>query len=566
MPTLILLFLLLVSVPGWAATRLVVASGGATTGDCTSTACTVARAITQAIPGDTITLANGTYSGSTTINCNSGAQNGTSLNRITLKATNERQAYLSGSGAAPLQFYNCNFWTIEGLHLSNADNGGSVSGSPGSGIWLSSSNNMIVRRNLVHHPNRYANAHAIEFYIADNNLVEENEVYDFHRHGIIVQTGTGNIYRRNYVNSRGFADLGGCDTSQDGSHPYCSNNPAGDSGLMAYPAAHTIMENNISEGNGFGLDMNARYGNSEGNHYYGNIANDNYYGFSLTAGDQPYVSDMPLNSIWENNVSISGGTTNRAFRGRSTKNLMAHNNTVIGAGAEAGWMIDWDSVNGPGDGAPTSYATNLLVTKAASSSAYGISVTGQSDWSLNYVNVFNFTNNTPALNDSHITHSSTTDPALGACYAWIPDASPMKGAGLGGADIGANVLYRYQDGALSSTPLWDTTTGAFPCGAVVTGVNDNTANNCTGIPARFHINQGGCSFPASYGGASTTPDYRLLSTSPLRNAALCLASVPLDMVGIHGAPLVTWGPMSSNPGEQSVWLQSTSSRRVQGSR
>ena len=35
---------------------------------------------------------------------------------------------------------------------------------------------------------------------------------------------------------------------------------------MAYPCgAFTIMENNISEGNRFGLDMNARFGNSESN-------------------------------------------------------------------------------------------------------------------------------------------------------------------------------------------------------------------------------------------------------------------------------------------------------------
>lgn len=44
-------------------TRLAVPSGGVSTGDCTSTACTIARAINQAVAGDTIEMANGTYSG-----------------------------------------------------------------------------------------------------------------------------------------------------------------------------------------------------------------------------------------------------------------------------------------------------------------------------------------------------------------------------------------------------------------------------------------------------------------------------------------------------------------------
>ena len=38
----------------------------------------------------------------------------------------------------------------------------------------------------------------------------------------------------------------------------------------------------------------------------------------------------------------------------------------------------------------------------------------------------------------------------------------MKGAGKGGTDIGASVLYRFQNGVLTNQPLWDPVTGAFP--------------------------------------------------------------------------------------------------------
>jgi hypothetical protein len=39
-------------------------------------------------------------------------------------------------------------------------------------------------------------------------------------------------------------------------------------------------------------------------------------------------------------------------------------------------------------------------------------------------------------------------------YFFIPDSSPLKGAGQNGADIGANVLYQYQNGNLTNQPLW----------------------------------------------------------------------------------------------------------------
>ena len=74
----------------------------------------------------------------------------------------------------------------------------------------------------------------------------------------------------------------------------------------------------------------------------------------------------------------------------------------------------------------------------------------------------------------------------------------MKGAGKNGADIGANVLYRYQDGVLTNLPLWDPTTGKFPCGSVVTGMNDVPGSSCNDVHQRLNVNTNGCSFPSSF--------------------------------------------------------------------
>src|SRR5262249_5422833 len=109
----------------------------------------------------------------------------------------------------------------------------------------------------------------------------------------------------------------------------------------------------------------------------------------------------------------------------------------------------------------------------------------------------NGTNYEPGASNDY-TNQLTIDPQLGSCLVWIPDSSPMKRAGKDGADLGANVLYRYQDGTLSKQPLWDAQTGTFPCGAIIPGVNDIPGSSCFDIHDRLNINRNGCSFPDGY--------------------------------------------------------------------
>ncbi len=71
----------------------------------------------------------------------------------------------------------------------------------------------------------------------------------------------------------------------------------------------------------------------------------------------------------------------------------------------------------------------------------------------------------------------------------------MKGAGVGGADIGANVLYRYGNGVLTTQPLWDLITGAFPRGAIVRGVNDIPGSSLFDVHKRLNVNTNGCFLP-----------------------------------------------------------------------
>ncbi|MEZ4270302.1 MAG: sugar-binding protein [Myxococcota bacterium] len=100
--------------------------------------------------------------------------------------------------------------------------------------------------------------------------------------------------------------------------------------------------------------------------------------------------------------------------------------------------------------------------------------------------------------------SGNVDPGMGACRVWIPDDSPMKGAGENGADVGANILYRYQNGVLTDIPLWDQGTGSFPCGAQVSGLNDVAGQSCFDVHKRLNVNTNDCLFPAGY--ALSSPD------------------------------------------------------------
>ena len=95
--------------------------------------------------------------------------------------------------------------------------------------------------------------------------VEENELYSYHRHGISMSVVSDSFLRRNYCNSRGYADISGGFPSDPVDR--------GDSCITIYPSAspgahRNIIENNISEGNG-DSSMEVEFGTGTFNKFYG---------------------------------------------------------------------------------------------------------------------------------------------------------------------------------------------------------------------------------------------------------------------------------------------------------
>jgi hypothetical protein len=442
-------------------------------------------AVPKLRPGDTLILKDGTYSdsnsGFVSINCSSGSSNGTASAPITIKAENERQAHIQGDGSDyPFLMNNCSYWNLDGLYISNADKTPSAT-SEGNAVKLFNCHHLYAHRLLVYHNNRYLNGALFSVLQTDYSLFEENELYYYHRNGMT--TSSNNVFRRNYINSRDCPDIPG--------GRYSSAASTGDSGICVYPGSNNIIENNIVERTYYAYNIEAS-DLAVGNKFLGCIAINNPYGTAFRARGSG-ISLMPRDTVITSFLGIGSGYYGAYLRGN--KNTQITNSSFF-SNQSGGLAADLASSE-MGDGNPTIYATNIL---SINNAGYGLYITSHADWSVDYPEVYNNgTNSSPGLADSHITNSKTVNPQMGACYAWIPASSPMKGAGKNGGDIGANILYRYENGVLTSTPLWDPSTGAFPCGAIVAGINDVAGGSCSNVHERLNINCNGCSFPAGYG-------------------------------------------------------------------
>ena len=129
----------------------------------------------------------------------------------------------------------------------------------------------------------------------------------------------------------------------------------------------------------------------------------------------------------------------------------------------------------------------------------GFRADGENDWS------FDHCAGAPAAtaasaplyqpDDAHVASRVAIAPDLGDCLVYLPVASRLRGAGSGTRDVGAGVLDRYEGGVLTTKPLWAPGTGAFPCGDVVAGVNDDANTSCIGVHTRLHVNAADCQLP-----------------------------------------------------------------------
>jgi hypothetical protein len=494
---------------------------------------TFAHAVPKLTSGDTLVLLDGTYtlenSGYMSANCSKNANSGTAGAPITVTADHERRAWIKGDGSAtPFILRNCSYWNVEGVRASSAD-------YPDGGDNVFSvlySNHVELRRLLLHHNNRYENSDCLQITMSHHVVVEEVEAYFFHRHGISAYKSDHITIRRSYVNGRNATDLEAEEAW--GSHGCCTK--GGDEGFAFYFTSNSILENSISThseqlsiisgvetvlGNPGGqynkvlgsisykdlrpgFLQSRKFKDQENRPYTGPAKNIVYRDY-LIVGGQQIDRGAAFAPIVGQDVTIDGATWYKfekhtpIFASPDTRELSTR--FFLGCDRPEVGGCDYDVLN-------TLFLNNGFYRTGSLLYAPD---RNELDFLAAYSNAWN--DEEPGRGfgvaedisdaDGQYRHSMAEEPTkmgLGAdeCIVFVPERSNMSGAGKDGSDIGANILYRFEDGQLTDQPLWDPETGAFPHGAVIeTGPNDPDEHDMVlaDIHEHLNVNTNGCTLP-----------------------------------------------------------------------
>jgi hypothetical protein len=455
------------------------------------------EAVSRIGPGSTLTLLDGVYDAATTgpvdLRCGVTIANGTATSPIVMRADNQRRAFLRGNGKVPPFFMEgCSYWTIEGLRAESQD----LPGAPdtpdaGSVFVLGRDNHDIALRWLgLANPNRAVHSHVLRVGDGSSNItVEDCELYTFHHNGFEVSRATGVVLRRNYVNARVTPDI-----TIPGAYvsPYPDR---GDVGFLLEETRFAILENNIVEGVHDGFSIVGRYKDLpannpvpaanpiEGNRLLGNVvlgpAGSGFLLESRCLNQNPCLDRTRIVAGTEltDNIVIGGhaGVASTGAVDTSISQLTAVN-TDFGVNLER-------------------TAENLGVTcNSATVNALavgfrqtGFSSSGENVWKFDHCAAIGTGGQAYVPNDARVTSPVAVDPGLGTCLVYLPRGSPLAQAGAESRPIGGQVVNRYEKGVLTTTPLWNRATGAFPCGDVIADLNGDPRLSCTGVSQRLHI-------------------------------------------------------------------------------
>ena len=517
-----IVFFLLVMVGQSQATTFYISPTGSNANDGLSTGApflTFAYALdaSRASCGDTLILRNGTYGDGTSTGKLSITNRVCTLgNELIIQAQNQRQAKINDSGLGKaVNIADSAYITIDGLYARSADNTGTATqGYP----FFTIRNTNITLKNLVaRNPNRYTNTHVFAIEDSSDVLIENSEGYVFHRHCVEAWRSTRVTARQIYCNPRGGKIPGGFGLDQG---------PLGSGAAVVsmYPCRDCIQENTIADGTTHPMflnEMNSTYGLSTpmtGSKVLGSICYKCNYsnGIFINSRNTAGLNNTPQNIVVRDVVFIDHDTFGYAVRVSDGVNITLDHISglsVSGIGTTQNGIHADDNVGIGSTAAQNSLTmTNILMRGY---SDVGFNITGFNTWTGDEVVSFsNATAFNPAL-PSNWTNASTADPGIGTCKTWIPVGAAVKGAGTGGSDIGANILYRTINGVLTTTPLWDPITGEFPHGADdLDGTNNVAGESLKDFHVRINVNTGGCSFPAGYGvSGPTNPATHVVTTN-----------------------------------------------------
>lgn len=405
-------------------------------------------------PGDTLYLEDGTYTQTLAITVS-----GTAANIITFAAVNDGNAIVSTTypDSALTVANNVAYVEVDGISFRNS--GPVYANDPTAtlchGINIGSADHLTLRRVTSNGSSGY-NSAVISLAGATNSLLEDCAASGQGRIVLNILASDNVVVRRCWLSWSG-PNTGGGDTPNV---------------VQVYDSSNVLMENNIgvnytSAGIGF-FNTWGHDSSIGGNSFYGNVG---YNTNSTVAGgmfeDSADCGNIVSGTIFSNNVAIlsgAGGEAAMEMNANPDNGSVFTNNTFV-------------SPNNTGGGLALSYRPSCPNQYSAVANASGNSFLNT--WSglaanaaaNNYINAHNYNNfynmyggygplymAAYMVPSSLNTHEIQTNPnydistyGLGA-YLVVPDV--LKGNGESGANIGAEVLYEYQNGILTGIPLW----------------------------------------------------------------------------------------------------------------
>ncbi len=366
--------------------------------------------------GDELILEDGIYRQPFVIN----GLNGTAANPIVIRARNDGRAVVDGEALESLQvspniacpgrkgflLQNSNYVTVSGIYFRNHNGWGCNSGSVNGrrdGVSVTSSHNIVIRR--VSERSTIAGANTNGFKVENgstNVLLEDVAAYGNNRNGLVVNASSQVTIRRCFSY---FEEFNNTDVSDQNTNFYSNLE------LHIGDVPDSVVENCVGfiKPGAVLKNLNGSLGNAVHGYLMGSV-NDRAYGLiSRDATDAPYHFAGAKSSFYDNSIALntkSGTGANRDMGGNSYRNF-----TWVSTTTQRQAM---DTYNGA-----ISYQ-NVLLQGTNGLAAYS-----------------NYPGNTVSTN--LVWKTGTYGDGA---YLWP------------GGNLGATILYRYQNGTLTNQPLW----------------------------------------------------------------------------------------------------------------
>jgi hypothetical protein len=413
---------------------------------------------TRAVAGDAVLLKDGIYTGTNYMIVPT--KSGTAGNPITIKAENDGKAIIDGQATRiPCDINGKSYIDLEDLKFTNSS--GSVVVVHNNASYI----NIKKTSALNAAPGNY---HIFEIASGANHvLVEDSAAYGTARKLFNAFGGTSYVtFRRNWGQWNTFS---GATQTFGNCQEFYGN------------VQNSIIENGVcvkhpnsdKTATAFTINQNGDYGYLTGasnNKLLGNIAN-NWNG--LPAFNHYIAQQVGSNNQYINNVAINYGYF--SFTQRGGADLVFNHNSFINNSSQSAATINiantTEFVKDPGFISSGSFKNSVFM--GSTEKGFYISTTPLSNNQCpgnptcigaivaDYNAYWDITGSptysgaaTQGAHDKNETIQPNYDTAAYGNGAYLIKPSNLATSGEGGTYMGAEVLYRYQDGTLTSTPLF----------------------------------------------------------------------------------------------------------------